>query len=265
MYLTSTQADMAAYPAVAHQVTAGYGGRPVIVDVSLAIEPGVTVLVGPNGAGKSTLLRALATLHEPDRGRVVLFGHDTSTRRGRRAARRHLGFLPQEPDFPRDFTVAEMLRYVTWLQHMPHPVAETALDEARDTYDLGEYWDHKLSQLSGGTRQRAFLAQATLHDPGLLMLDEPTSGIDPAHRGRFRSEVARLGRDRAVVMTSHMMEDVERVADRVVVISGEGIGFDGTPAELAAIGGHGDAGGELAFERAIRLVTEGAAEMAVAR
>jgi ABC-2 type transport system ATP-binding protein len=235
-------------------LTAGYGGPPVIENVSFALDQGVVVLAGPNGAGKTTLLRVLATLL-PFTGSVSLAGCDLSTPRGRRRARAQLGFLPQEAAFPDDFTVAEAVAYAAWLQRVPAAERAAATAAAINAVGLDDRADEALRKLSTGLRRRAFLAQAVVHRPPLLLLDEPTAGVDTEHRAEFRRLVRRLGEERLVVLTTHLTEEIEFLADRLLVIGRGRVRFDGTPAELEALAS-GAADDERPVEAALRRLTE---------
>lgn len=243
---------------VVEELVAGYGRRRVLHGVDLSFGEGIVVLAGPNGAGKSTFLRVVATLLMPESGRVRVFGHDVAATRGRREARRSLGFLPQEPAFPGDFTVGDMLRYTTWVQRLPAAAVPDALEWARRRFDLAEAWGTRLSRLSGGTRQRAFLAQATVHDPGLVLLDEPTLSVDPAHRAVFRDLLVQMAEARTVVLTTHLVEDMERLPARLIVIQSGKVAFDGSAEGLAAAGRSIPAlTAEHPLERALRALAGG--------
>ena len=238
----------------ARNLTAGYGGRPVVQDVSFSLERGVAVLAGPNGAGKTTVLRVLATL-QPFKGSVSLAGCDLSTASGRREARARLGFLPQEAAFPDDFTVAEAVTYTAWLQRVPVRQRPAAVGSAIAAVGLDDRAAVLLRELSTGLRRRAFLAQAIVHRPAILLLDEPTAGVDTEHRAEFRRLVRRLGEDRLVVLTTHLTEEIEFLADRLLVLGGGRVRFEGTPPELEALAGPAGPD-ERRVEAALRQLTE---------
>ncbi|MGC9442458.1 ABC transporter ATP-binding protein [Streptomyces sp. WG5] len=212
-----------------------YGRTRALDDVSLRLTPGVTGLLGPNGAGKTTLLRVLATAVPADRGAFTVLGHDPGIARGRQEVRRRLGYLPQTPGFHPDFTAFEFVDYVAILKEMAdrgarHREVRRVLDEV----DLGEVRGRRIKKLSGGMRQRVALAAALVGDPGFLVLDEPTVGLDPEQRMRFRELIAGAGEGRTVLLSTHQTEDVAMLCHRVVVMAAGAVRFDGTPAELTA-------------------------------
>jgi ABC-2 type transport system ATP-binding protein len=195
--------------------------------------PGVTGLLGPNGAGKTTLLRMMATVLAPDSGRLRILGHDPGTPSGRLAIRRRLGYLPQEPGFHRGMTVFEFVDYVAILKEMTDRQARH--DEVRRVIDLvglASVSGKRIRAVSGGMRRRVALAQALLGDPDLVILDEPTAGLDPELRLRFREIVSRIGDGRTVVLSTHQTEDVTAICQRVVVLHEGRSLFAGTPAAL---------------------------------
>jgi ABC-2 type transport system ATP-binding protein len=212
-----------------------YGGTRALDDVSLRLTPGVTGLLGPNGAGKTTLLRVLATAVPPDRGAFTVLGNDPGTARGRQEVRRVLGYLPQTPGFHPDFTAFEFVDYVAILKELTdrgarHREVRRVLEEV----DLGDVRGRRIKKLSGGMRQRVALAAALVGDPGFLVLDEPTVGLDPEQRMRFRELIAQAGEGRTVLLSTHQTEDVAMLCNRVVVLAGGQVRFDGTPAALTA-------------------------------
>jgi ABC-2 type transport system ATP-binding protein len=210
-----------------------YGGTRALDDVSLRLTPGVTGLIGPNGAGKTTLLRVLATAVPADTGAFTVLGHDPATSAGRQDVRRSLGYLPQTPGFHPDFTSFEFVDYVAILKELTdrgarHREVRRVLEEV----DLGDVRGKRIKKLSGGMRQRVALAAALVGDPGFLVLDEPTVGLDPEQRMRFRELIAKAGEGRTVLLSTHQTEDVAMLCHRVLVMAGGRIRFDGTPAEL---------------------------------
>ena len=207
-----------------------------LAGVSLDVGPGITGLLGPNGAGKTTLLRILATVLAPDAGRLRLLGRDPGRAEDRLAIRRRLGYMPQEPGFHRHFTAFEFVDYVAILKEMTDRRARH--DEVRRVLCLVGLEDvigRKIKALSGGMRRRVALAQALLGEPELVVLDEPTAGLDPEQRLRFREIVSEMAERRTVVLSTHQTEDVAALCGRVVVMHAGGTLFTGTPPELAAV------------------------------
>ncbi|WP_328413085.1 ABC transporter ATP-binding protein [Streptomyces violaceus] len=212
-----------------------YGGTRALDDVSLRLSGGVTGLLGPNGAGKTTLLRVLATALPADRGAFTVLGHDPGTARGRQEVRRRLGYLPQTPGFHPDFTAFEFVDYVAILKEMTdragrHREVRRVLEEV----GLADVRGKRIRKLSGGMRQRVALGAALVGDPGFLVLDEPTVGLDPEQRMRFREFIAGAGEGRTVLLSTHQTEDVAMLCHRVLVMAGGRVRFEGTPAELTA-------------------------------
>ncbi|MFH9549437.1 ABC transporter ATP-binding protein [Streptomyces sp. NPDC017435] len=212
-----------------------FGGTRALDGVSLRLTRGVTGLLGPNGAGKTSLLRVLATAVPPDGGAFTALGHDPGTASGRLALRRTLGYLPQTPGFHPDFTAFEFVDYVAVLKELTDRGAR--LREVRrvlEAVDLSEVRGTRIKRLSGGMRQRVALAAALVGEPGFLVLDEPTVGLDPEQRMRFRELIAQAGEGRTVLLSTHQTEDVAMLCHRVVVLAQGRVHFEGTPADLTA-------------------------------
>jgi ABC-2 type transport system ATP-binding protein len=215
-------------------VNVSYGSRRAIRDVTFSLGPGVTGLLGPNGAGKTTLLRTIATAQAPDSGQILVEGIDATRSADHRAVRRRLGYLPQSPGYYPRFTVAEFVRHIAILKEIGgREVRRAAVERALATVDLGHRRNDKVRSLSGGMRQRLALACAILGDPEVLVLDEPTVGLDPEQRVRFREIIAELGRTRAVLLSTHQTDDVASLCSRVIVLGEGAVLLDDTPRALA--------------------------------
>jgi ABC-2 type transport system ATP-binding protein len=217
-------------------VTLRYGRAVALDGVSFSFDDGVTGLLGPNGAGKTTLLRVLATALRPHAGSVSLFGADPGQPAGRLAARRRLGYMPQEPGFHPNFTAFEFVDYVAILKELGerrerHGEVRRVLDQV----GLSDVRGKRIRALSGGMRRRVALAAAVVGRPDLLILDEPTVGLDPEQRLRFRELIAELGERCTVLLSTHQTEDVMSLCRRVVVLNAGRVRFDGPPAELADV------------------------------
>ena len=211
-----------------------YGGTVALGGIDLELGTGMTGLLGPNGAGKTTLLRILATAIGPDAGEVCILGHDPQTVDGRLAVRRVLGFVPPEPGVHQRFTTFEFVDYLAILKEMTD--RSSRHDDVRRVLTqvgLEDVMHHRIKSLSGGMRRRVALAQALLGTPQLLVLDEPTAGLDPVQRLRFREIVGTIAEANTVVLATHQTEDVAAICDRVAVIDQGSILFVGTPADLA--------------------------------
>ncbi|MFE2536372.1 ABC transporter ATP-binding protein [Streptomyces sp. NPDC059371] len=210
-----------------------FGGTLALDDVSLRLRQGVTGLLGPNGAGKTTLLRVLATAVPADRGSFTVLGHDPAGTAGRLDVRRALGYLPQTPGFHQDFSAFEFVDYVAILKELTDRGARhREVRRVLDSVGLSDVRAKRIKRLSGGMRQRVALAAALVGDPGFLVLDEPTVGLDPEQRMRFRELIAQAGEGRTVLLSTHQTEDVAMLCHRVIVMDAGRIRFEGTPAEL---------------------------------
>jgi ABC-2 type transport system ATP-binding protein len=213
-----------------------YRGTTALHDVTLDLPPGVTGLLGPNGAGKTTLLRIVATALSPTSGEVRVREHDPADPSGRLAIRRRLGYLPQESAVFGGFTAFAFVDYVAVLKEMTDRAARHAeVRRVLDEVGLGDRAHQRMRALSGGMRRRVGLAQALLGRPELLVLDEPTVGLDPEQRLRFREVLAGLGPDTCVLLSTHLTEDVAALCPRVVVMDRGSVLFQGTTAGLAAL------------------------------
>ncbi|MCW3817732.1 ABC transporter ATP-binding protein [Micromonospora sp. DR5-3] len=234
-----------------------YGKRVVLDGLDLELGPGVHGLLGPNGAGKTTLTRVLATVLRPDRGDVRLLGHRIDDHSGLRQARRRLGYLPQTFGFYPRFTVREFVEYFAWLKEMPPARIPLAVDRAIERVGLLDRADDRMKQLSGGMLRRAGIAQAIVNDPRLLLLDEPTAGLDPEQRVQFRALLREVGLDVVVLVSTHLVEDVVAACTRVSVVDGGRLVFTGLPDELIGTGGDSDSG-DSPIERGYTAVLRGA-------
>jgi ABC-2 type transport system ATP-binding protein len=204
--------------------------------VDLTLSPGVTGLLGPNGAGKTTLLRILATVISADTGRARILGRDPAEPDQRTEIRRRLGYQPQELGFPRGFTAAQFVDYLAILKEWSVRAERHAeVLRALDAVGLGDLATRRVSRLSGGQRRRVALAQALLGRPELLVLDEPTTGLDPEQRASLRQVLAGLGEAGTLVVSTHQTEDVAALCRRVVVLDRGRVHFDGTVPELVAL------------------------------
>lgn len=211
-------------------------GKQALQHVDLTLEaPSLIGLLGPNGAGKSTLMKLLVSALVPTGGRILIDGQPLT--KMERALKSNLGYLPQDFGLFDELTVAQFLGYMAALKGVRRP--EQAISAAIQAVNLQEKSWAKIRTLSGGQRQRVGIAQALLGEPSLLIFDEPTVGLDPEERIHFRNLFSRSAQDRLVLLSTHIIEDVQSVCDQIVVMDGGRILFAGTPAAMIrAAAGH---------------------------
>jgi ABC-2 type transport system ATP-binding protein len=221
--------DAAALLSVSH-LTKSYGSRPAVRDVSFDVGPGVTGILGPNGAGKSTLMRCLAGLSGWDSGDVHIAGVDLARRTAE--ARRKIGFMPERVAFPLEMRVWRYLRFVAEMKGIPARQRAAAVDAVLAQAGLEGSRSRIVGNLSKGYRQRVGLAQALLGEPAVLILDEPSAGLDPLNVMEFRAVIRHCARDRAVLVSTHLLSEAPSLCDRVVVMSAGLVVFAGPTAEM---------------------------------
>ncbi|MEV1063617.1 ABC transporter ATP-binding protein [Streptomyces sp. NPDC050263] len=212
-----------------------FGDRTAVDDVSLRIAPGETYgLLGPNGAGKTTTIRMVCGLLRPDSGTVRVAGQAVCTDAG--PAKRLIGFVPQDVALYPDLSVRENLRFFGRLYRLPRRRLERRVDEVLELIDLGTRAGDRVDSLSGGMRRRLNIGAGLVHAPTLLVLDEPTVGVDPQSRHAILERVTRFGEDgMAVLYTTHYMEEAERLCDRVGIIDRGRLVAEGTTRELVSL------------------------------
>jgi ABC-2 type transport system ATP-binding protein len=230
-----------------------FGKNKAVDGVSLELGNGVFGLLGPNGAGKTSLLRMLATVLPPSSGEIALLGRDPRASAARRDIRQRLGYLPQNLGYYASFTVVEFVEYFALLKEMPSPAVPKAVAVAVERVDLGPKAKAKLRTLSGGMLRRVGIAQAIVNNPDLLLLDEPTAGLDPEQRVQFRSLMRSLGESATVIVSTHLVEDVGAACSEVALMSAGKIVFRGTPEDLTAQG-EGHSVGDAPLERGYSAV-----------
>jgi ABC-2 type transport system ATP-binding protein len=216
------------------QLTKVYDGKVKALDsVSLSAETGVLGLLGPNGSGKSTLMSITATLLEPTQGTVLVDGLDV--RKNKPEIRRRIGYLPQDVGLYPNLTVFETLDYMGLLYELNDAKDRLArIDRVLQRLNLTHLRDRQIHTLSGGMRQRVALAQAILPEPSVLIVDEPTAGLDPEERIRVRSFFAELARECLVVLSTHIVADIEAVSSSLAVLRHGRLLYFGAPADLLA-------------------------------
>lgn len=212
-------------------LTKCYKDFAAVRDVTLTLGGGVYGLLGANGAGKTTLMRMLCGILEPTRGTVRCGGADIA--RLGEEYRAMLGYLPQDFGFYPDFTGSEFLRYIAALKGLTRAETNRRTAQLLEQVGLGDVGRKKLRAYSGGMRQRLGIAQAMLNDPQILILDEPTAGLDPRERVRFRNLIADYAKGRTVLLSTHIVSDVEAIADEILLMKGGCIVEQGTVPQLA--------------------------------
>lgn len=209
--------------------------RTAVKKTDLCLESGVYGLLGENGAGKTTLMRMICGVLKPTGGRIRCDGIEIGQLG--RVYRRLLGYLPQDFGYYGEFSARRFLRYMAALKAMPQDRAERRIDEMLDLVDLAPFQKQKLKTFSGGMLRRIGIAQALLNDPEILILDEPTAGLDPRERVRFRNIISSLGKERTVVLSTHIVSDVDYIADQIMIMKHGEIAVEGTAQELTRAAG----------------------------
>ncbi|WP_244515768.1 ATP-binding cassette domain-containing protein [Actinopolyspora xinjiangensis] len=214
------------------RVTLRYGRHTALHDISWTFGEGVNGLLGPNGAGKTTLLSLLTTVSLPSEGRIRLNGNDLSTARGRKEARKLLGYVPQRFSLASEMRTRDTVAYAGWINGLPDAECLPAAERALEAVSLSEHARLRVRKLSGGQRQRLGLAAALVHDPSVLVLDEPTVGLDPGQRLRLRELLGELGEQRTVLLSSHLLEDIAQLCGTVAVLAEGRLAFAGSNDEF---------------------------------
>src|SRR5512143_1928074 len=200
-----------------HNLSKAYKGVQALKDFNLNLTPGILGLLGPNGAGKSTLMRMLATITTPTAGTILWNGRDVV--KDPEALRSVLGYLPQDFGVYPNLSTQEFLEYMAAIKGLSGEKARRRISDLLDLVNLRDAARRPLGGYSGGMRQRVGIAQALLNDPQLLIVDEPTVGLDPEERVRFRNLLSDLAGERIVILSTHIVSDVEAIASEIVVVN----------------------------------------------
>ena len=208
---------------VIDRLTKQFQNKVAVDRVSLRLNNGVYGLLGTNGAGKTTLMRMLCGILQPTSGTIAFDGMDVSEE-GYRAI---LGYLPQDFGYYPEFTAMGFLLYMAALKGLPKHSAKRRANELLELVGLQEMGRKKIKTFSGGMKQRLGIAQALLNDPKLLILDEPTAGLDPKERVRFRNLIGQLGKDSIVLLSTHIVSDIEHIADEVLMMKNGNLIYHG--------------------------------------
>jgi ABC-2 type transport system ATP-binding protein len=210
-----------------------FGSLTAVDHISFAVERGEVVgFLGPNGAGKSTAMKIISGFMEPTSGQAWIDGYDSHT--APIAARRRLGYLPEGAPAYGDMTVAAFLEFVAAMHGMSRAKADMRLAELVERVDLADVWNQRIESLSKGFKRRVGIAQALVHDPDALILDEPTDGLDPIQKYEMRSLIRSIAPKKAIIISTHILEEVEAVCTRAIIIAKGRMLADATPAELLA-------------------------------
>lgn len=211
-------------------LTKKFGDFTAVDHINLTMGSGVYGLLGVNGAGKTTLMRMLCTLLKPTSGRILYDGKDIF--KMREEYRNILGYLPQDFGFYPEFSVKEYLLYIAAIKGIRSSVAKMRVRELISQVGLTKATNQKMKKLSGGMKRRVGIAQAMLNDPGILILDEPTAGLDPNERIRFRNLISELSRERMVLLSTHIVSDIEYIANEIWLMKSGTITYRGTADEI---------------------------------
>lgn len=205
------------------RVSKQYQNKIAVDRISLKLQKGIYGLLGANGAGKTTLMRMICGILRPTSGTITFDGLDVSCEDYRSI----LGYLPQDFGYYPDFTGMDFLMYMAALKGLPKSCAKRRAAQLLELVDLRDKARQKIRTYSGGMKQRLGIAQALLNDPKLLVLDEPTAGLDPKERVRFRNLIAEIGRENIVILSTHILSDIEHIADTVLMMKGGQLIYQG--------------------------------------
>lgn len=205
--------------------------KMAVKEINVCLKHGIYGLLGENGAGKTTLMRMICGILEPTQGSILCDGMRIQEMGG--AFRSLLGYLPQDFGYYEDFSAYRFLHYMAALKAIPEEYANNKIDELLEMVDLTAVKDKKLKTFSGGMIRRIGIAQALLNNPEILILDEPTSGLDPKERVRFRNIISSLGKNRIIILSTHIVSDVEYIADSIMIMKNGKMIRSGTESELA--------------------------------
>lgn len=206
------------------QLERKYGEKTAVANVSLTLHPGVYGLLGANGAGKTTLMRMLCGILKPTSGRITYDHMDVNSEE----YRARLGYLPQDFGYYPEFSGQDFLMYLAALKGLYKKTAQRKVKELLELVSLSEVAKKKIKTYSGGMKQRLGIAQALLNDPEIIVLDEPTAGLDPKERVRFRNLIEDLGKENIVLLSTHIVSDIEHIADYVLMMKDGELIFNGS-------------------------------------
>ncbi|WIV13703.1 ABC transporter ATP-binding protein [Proteiniborus sp. MB09-C3] len=215
---------------VVNNVTKEYNGFTALEDINIEFQNGVYGLLAPNGAGKTTLIKMITTLLFPTKGQILWEG--TDIRALDEKYRDIIGYLPQDFGYYKNYSPRQFLEYLAALKGIERHISKSRIIELLEVVALGDVIDKKMRKLSGGMIQRVGIAQALLNDPKILILDEPTAGLDPKERVRFRNMISSLSKDRIVILSTHIVSDIETIANHVIMFKDHRLFYNDSPSNI---------------------------------
>lgn len=215
---------------VVNNVTKEYNGFTALEEINLEFHNGVYGLLAPNGAGKTTLIKMITTLLFPTKGQILWEG--TDIRALDEKYRDIIGYLPQNFGYYKNYSPRQFLEYLAALKGIERHISKSKIIELLELVALGDVVDKKMRKLSGGMIQRVGIAQALLNDPRILILDEPTAGLDPKERVRFRNMISSLSKDRIVILSTHIVSDIETIANHVIMFKDHRLFYNDSPSNI---------------------------------
>lgn len=213
------------------RITKNYGNKIACDNLSVTLKKGVYGLLGANGAGKTTLMRMMCGILNPTSGTISYNGIDVS----REEYRDVLGYLPQDFGYYPEFTAQDFMMYIAALKGIPKSRARVRTDELLEMVSLKQEAKKKIKTFSGGMKQRLGIAQALLNNPKILILDEPTAGLDPKERVRFRNIISRMGSEKIILLSTHIVSDIEHIADTILMMKNGQLIHKGSPEEIISV------------------------------
>ncbi|EPY2277185.1 ABC transporter ATP-binding protein [Clostridium sporogenes] len=207
-----------------------FGAKKATNDITLTLENGVYGLLGPNGAGKTTLMKQITTLLTPDSGEIIFNGKNVKENED--GYRGYIGYLPQDFEAYKNFSAKEFLNYMAALKGLDKRQAKDKIDELLHLVGLYDVRNKKVGKFSGGMKRRVGIAQVLLNDPKIMVLDEPTAGLDPQERSRFRNLIADISRDKIIILSTHIISDIESVAKETIMIKNGALLMQGTHEDI---------------------------------
>ncbi|EJO5347765.1 ABC transporter ATP-binding protein [Clostridium botulinum] len=207
-----------------------FGMKKATDNITLTLENGVYGLLGPNGAGKTTLMKQITTLLKPDSGEIIFNGKNIKENEDK--YRGYIGYLPQDFEAYKNFSAKEFLNYMAALKGLEKKQAKNKIDELLHLVGLYDVRNKKVGKFSGGMKRRVGIAQVLLNDPKIMVLDEPTAGLDPQERSRFRNLIADISRDKIIILSTHIISDIESVAKETIMIKNGGLLMQGTHKQI---------------------------------